>query len=155
MSLLGAFAVSGAVYVVWLLMRTDIGRAVPAEADARLAAAVVLGVPPAWVAWQISGLLRGGSWGQVLAGLTTEGSRPRRVLRFALHPLALPFWGWLALIPFAAGAPEFALPVFVIGGLIGLGGLVSAITWAVAPGRPGVHDLIAGTRLRALAKPSQ
>jgi hypothetical protein len=148
-----AEAVSIALVTVWLLVRSGAGGRDLPDLDAQLAAAALLAVPPAWLAWYASGISSGTSSGQRSAGMRVQGSSVRRSLRLVLHPLAVPLWTWLALLALAAGLPYLAIPLLLATVLVALGGLVSVARWALAPGRPGLHDVLAGTRLVVLEEP--
>ena len=146
----GVWSAAGlALGVVWLFVRSSGGAVDIDVRDAQIATAIVLAMPPAWLAWFARGVLSGRTWGQSRAGLLVEGTGPRRALRFAVHPLAAPIWTWLTLVLLAAGQLLPAIATTIVLGAVLLGGLVSLLGWVFRPGTRAVHDRIAGTRVVA------
>jgi hypothetical protein len=139
----------------WLLARTDAGRLEVRDADARFAASLLMAVPPAWLAWLAPGLARGATSGQRRAGLGVRGTLIARINRFALHPLALPLWIWVALVVFALGSPKFGVAVAFVAALVLLLAVASLVMWAASPGWRALHDRIGRTRLVSVARDSR
>lgn len=152
-ALLALLAIVAVAVAGWLLARTAWGRLDAGAADAWAAAALLAACVPAWGAWQLARLRRAGAtFGEARAGLAVEASSARRrLLRFALHPLSVPVWGWLALTLLVSGlgGPALALAALcaIAGALAGLGGLAALALAAARPGARAPHDLPAGTRL--------
>jgi hypothetical protein len=146
-TLLVALCVAGVAATGWLLARTEAGRLDVREADARIAAALVLATPPAWLAWFAPAAVRGVTPGQRRAALEVDGTGLARALRLALHPLALPLWGWLALALLAAGLPLVSIVPALAAAFVLLLGAGSAVLWAASPGSRALHDRLARTRL--------
>lgn len=141
---LGASAVTA---IAWIVLRSSGGAVDLAEADAQIAAALVLAALPAWFAWYSKGVVEGRTRGQAHAGLAVEGSPWRRLVRFATHPLAIPGWVWLGLVALAAGLPWVGVAIVVVTVALGLGALGTLLTWLLVPGARAIHDQLAGTRL--------
>ena len=137
------------VALAYLLAQTSWGRFDVGVGDAFVATAIVGSSAPAWTAWQLAELyLRGATLGQRRLGLAVEGAAPWRPLaRFAVHPLALPAWGWLALTALLAELPWLPLLPALATALVALAGLVSLATLLVRPAAPPLHDRAARTRL--------
>jgi uncharacterized RDD family membrane protein YckC len=152
-TLLVALVITTTVAVGWLLARTETGRLEVRDADARLAAALVLAVPPTWLAWLVPGVARGATPGQRRAHLEVRGSLVARVNRLALHPLALLLWGWLALTAFAFGTPRLGVAVAFLAAFVLALGLGSFVLWMISPTSRALHDRLARTRLVRTAPP--
>lgn len=145
--LAGWLAVSAAAAMGWIVARSSGGAVDLAEADAQIAAALVLAALPAWFAWYGNGVIEGRTRGQVRTGLHVEGSTRRRLVRFAAHPLAIPVWVWLGLVALAAGLPWVGVAILVVTVALGLGALGTLLGWLLLPGTLAIHDRLAGTRL--------
>lgn len=142
-SLLAALAAGG-----WLLLRTSWGRDDIPAGDATFAAALLLAATPAWLAWTALRLAqRGATPGQDRQRLRVTGTPRRRLLRLALHPLAVPGWLWLAILAAVATVDPVALAFAATGAVVFLGGLIGAGRAVLRPQAPALHDLIARTRL--------
>ncbi len=142
-SLLAAFAAGG-----WLLLRTSWGRDDVPTGDATFASALLLAATPAWFAWTALRLTRQGATpGQARQRLRVTGAPRRRLLRLAIHPLAVPGWLWLAILAAVATFDVVALAFAAAGAAVLLGGIVTAGRAVLRPQTPGLHDLIARTRL--------
>jgi hypothetical protein len=152
-TLLVAAVIISTVAVGWLLARTDLGLLEVRDSDARLGAALVLAVPPAWLAWLLPGVLRGATPGQRRAGLEVEGSVVRRVNRLAFHPLALPLWVWLALTALAFGTPRLGVAVAFVAALVLAMAFGSFVLWVISPTSRALHDRLARTRLVPAVRP--
>ena len=136
----------------WLLLRSDLGGTDVGDGDAVAAASLVGATLPAWAAWLSLRVRRDGSTpGQRRAGLLVARGAAMtpwlRQLRLAIHPLALPLWGWLALTALLSGLPWLWLPPLVAGVAVALAGLVSFALLLARPDLRAVHDLIARTEL--------
>ncbi len=142
-SLLAALVAGG-----WLLVRTGWGRDDVPSGDATFASALLLAATPAWLAWTALRLAqRGATPGQARCGLRVVGTPRRRLLRLALHPLAVPGWLWLAVLAAVATFEVLAIVFAIAVGIVLLGGLVTAGRAILRPRARGLHDLIARTRL--------
>ena len=138
-----------------LLLRTDLGRTDVGDGDAVAAVSLVTAAAPAWAAWMAARVRRDGvTPGQRRAGLRVSrrgGERPagawRRQLRLAVHPLALPLWGWLTLTALLSGVPRLWLPPAFIATAVAFAGLLSFVLLLAEPQRRALHDRIARTRL--------
>ena len=146
-TLLLAVVIAGTAAGGWLLARTDTGRLEVRDADARFAAALVLAVPPGWLAWFLPGIARGATPGQRRAHLEVRGSIVARLNRVALHPLALPVWGWLALTLVAFGTPRLGVAVAFVAAFVVTLGVASCLLWVISPSSRALHDRLARTRL--------
>ncbi|MSQ41839.1 MAG: hypothetical protein EXR65_02230 [Dehalococcoidia bacterium] len=139
------------VAAVWLLWRTDAGRLDARTGDAVAAAAAIGATIPTWAAWLALRTVRDRATpGQRLAGLVVvERRRGHRaaLLRLAVHPLAMPFWGWLALTALQSGVPWLWLPPALLAAAVAAGGAISLAGLLAAPRRPAIHDLLARTTL--------
>lgn len=136
------------VAMLWLLVRTAWGRNDIPTPDATAAAALLLAATPAWLAWTALRLVqRGATPGQARAGLRVTGRPSQRLLRFALHPLAVPGWLWLAILAAVATFNLVALACATVGVALLLGGLATAALTVLRPTARGLHDRAAGTRL--------
>ncbi len=136
------------VAMLWLLVRTAWGRDDVPTPDATAAAALLLAATPAWLAWTALRLVqRGATPGQARAGLRVTGRPRQRLLRFALHPLAVPGWLWLALLAGVATFNLVALACATVGLALLLGGLATAALAVLRPTARGFHDRATGTRL--------
>lgn len=141
--------------VAWLLPRTDRGREDVANGDALIAAALIGAALPAWAAWMVLSVRRHAATpGQRrvrLRVVPVEGARAyTRYVRLAVHPLALPLWGWLTLSAFLSGLSWLPLLPIVGGGVVALAGAVSLLMLLVRPALRSVHDRIARTELAPL-----
>jgi len=145
--------------VAWLLARSEAGGVDVADGDAALAAAVLLAVLPAWVAWGALGRVRErGTPGQRAAGLEvvreSEGSRGvggglRAGCAAVVHPLAVPAWLWLAAVVALAGYEVAALVPLALAGVAVLFGVLSFVLLLARPSMPSLHDQLAGVRIVA------
>ena len=147
-----ALAAGLLVAAAWLLLRTDFGRTDVGEGDGVAAASLVGATMPAWAAWLALRVRRDGATvGQRRAGLTVVPRSQARgwppQLRFAIHPLALPLWGWLALTALLSGVPWLWLLPVLMSAVIALAGVVSFALLLLWPQRRAIHDLVAGTTL--------
>ncbi len=131
----------------WLFVRSSYGAVDVEVRDAQAAAAVVLAMPPTWLAWYSRGLLQGRTWGQTRGGVRVEGTARQQILRFVMQPLALPLWSWVTVIFLASGLPLVAAGVVILMGAITFGALVSSLEWLFVADSRAVHDRVAGTRL--------
>lgn len=132
----------------WLLVRTAWGRDDVPSGDATFASALLLAATPAWLAWTALHLAqRSATPGQARSRLRVVGSPRRRLLRLAIHPLAVPGWLWLAILAAVATFNILAIAVAAFAGAIFLGGLITAGRALFRPRACGLHDLIARTRL--------
>ena len=141
-----------AVAFGFLFWRTSWGAVDASAGDTAIAAALLLSVVPAWLAWMLVSLLEdGGTPGQRRRGLIVRpGVRAwpgAPLLRFALHPLSAPGWLWLAAIMFLVAAPSVGWLLIVAAAIVTLGGLGSAVL--IALGRRALHDLLARTTVEA------
>lgn len=142
-SILAASAAGG-----WLFLRTAWGRDDVPSGDATFASALVLAATPAWLAWTALRLAqRGATPGQARCGLRVAGRPRRRLLRLAVHPLAIPGWLWLAILAAVATFEALAAVFAVAAAAVLLGGAVTAGGALVRPQARGLHDLLARTRL--------
>ena len=146
-TLLLPLVIAMALATVWLLARTEAGLLAVRDVDARRAAALVLAVPPAWLAWLLPGVARGATVGQRHADLQVRGNWLARVNRLAFHPLALPLWGWLALVLAAANLPRLAVAVALVAAFTLALALGSTVLWAASPASRALHDRVGRTRL--------
>ena len=137
----------------WLLARTEAGRLEVRDADARLAAALVLAGPPAWLGWLLPGIGGGATAGQRRAQLYVRGSLVARVNRLALHPLTLPLWSWLALTLIASGTPRLGFAALLVGGFVLALALGSSVLWLISPSSRALHDRLARTHLVRTTRP--
>jgi hypothetical protein len=143
-----ASAAAGLLAGGWLLLRTGWGRDDVPSGDATFAGALLLAATPAWLAWSAARLvLRGATPGQARARLLVTGSRGRRLLRLACHPVSVPGWSWLAILAAVATFDVLAVTFAVVGVTVLAGGLGTAVTALARPQGRGLHDVIAGTRL--------
>ncbi len=132
----------------WLLLRTAWGRDDVPSGDAAFAWVLLLAATPAWLAWTALRLAQQGATpGQARGHLRVMGSTRRRLLRLALHPLAVPGWLWLAILAAIATFYALAIAAAAFAGAVFLGGLVTAGRALFRPRARGIHDLIARTRL--------
>lgn len=132
----------------WLLLRTAWGRDDVPSGDATFASVLLLAATPAWLAWTALRLAqRSATPGQARGRLRVVGSPRRRLLRLAIHPLAVPGWLWLAVLAAVATFNALAIAVAALAGAIFLGGLITAGRALFRPRARGIHDLIARTRL--------
>jgi len=142
-SLLTALAAGG-----WLLLRTAWGRDDVPSGDATFASALLLAATPAWLAWTALRLVRHGATpGQGRQRLRVTGAPRRRLLRLTVHPLAVPGWLWLSILAAVATCNVVAIACAAVGTAVFLGGLITAGRALLRPQAPGLHDLIARTRL--------
>lgn len=147
-----ALAFGVVLSVAWLLPRTDRGREDVASGDAMIAAALIAATLPAWAAWTVLSVRRHAATpGQRRVRLRVapvEGARAyTRYVRLAVHPLALPLWGWLTLSALLSGLSWLPLLPIVGGGVVALAGVVSLLMLLVRPTLRSVHDRIARTEL--------
>jgi len=138
--------------MAYLLIRTNWGRYDTSDIDSALAGALLVAVPPTVAAWLLLSVAEHRATpGQRRAGLVIarreDGWRGARLLRMALHPLSLPFWVWLVAMLSLLAVPVLPWLVVVWGALVGLGGLSSAVLFALRPGTPAIHDRVARTRV--------
>lgn len=138
--------------VTYLLIRTNWGRYDASDIDSALAGALLVAVPPTVAAWLLLSVAEHRATpGQRRAGLVIarreDGWRGARLLRMALHPLSLPFLVWLVAMLSLLAVPVLPWLVVIWGALVGLGGLSSAVLFALRPGTPAIHDWVAGTRV--------
>lgn len=150
--ILGGLASAAAALLasVWLLLRTAGGRDDVPAGDATFAAALLLAATPAWLAWTgIRLIRRGATPGQAHAGIRVTGTRGRRLVRLACHPVGVPGWCWLAILVAVATFEAVAVAFAAAGAAVLVGGLVTAATAIAWPERRGLHDVVAGTRLVA------
>lgn len=132
----------------WLLLRTAWGRDDIRAGDAAFASALLLAATPAWLAWTaLSVARRRATPGQVRLRLRVAGGPRRRILRLAIHPLAVPGWLWLAALAAIATFDALAIALAGVAGAVALGGLITAGGALFRPRARGLHDLIARTRL--------
>lgn len=142
-SSLAALAAGG-----WLLVRTAWGRDDVPSGDATFASAFLLAATPAWLAWTALRVAqRGATPGQARAGLRVTGRTRRRLLRLAVHPLAVPGWLWLAILAAIATSEPIAILCAVAGAAVLIGGLVTGALAVFQPQVRGLHDVVARTRL--------
>jgi hypothetical protein len=150
-----AVAAAALLATLWLLARTDRGRHDPASADVLITTALILAAPPAWAAWQLLRIRRGGSTaGQLRLSLAVESdgqgarsARPGALLRLAYHPLSITAWLWLVAVALLLGSTLIALALLGAAGVCAAGGGVSAALVLRDPGARALHDRLAGTRL--------
>ncbi len=152
---LALLAAAVAVAMLWLLLRTDLGRDDAGAGDAVVAASLVAATIPAWTAWLVARLWRDGATpGQRRRGLTlaaSDGPRWRSLARLAAHPLSLPFWLWLTVTAALAEIPWLWLVPTIAATTVTLVSLASLALLLAQPQRRAVHDLLARTRLTARA----
>jgi len=151
-ALLAGGAVALLVGVLYLLVRTSWGTYDAGDFDSALATALLLAVPPTWMAWMLTSITeRGATPGQRRAGLVVAnregGRRWARLLRMALHPLSVPFWLWSGAMFLLLGTPLLAILVLLWAGVVMIGGLISMVMFAIRPRTPAIHDLLARTRV--------
>lgn len=143
--------VAGIVALGWLLVTTGGGAREATGVANSIAFAIVMGAPPAWLAYLLSSawpdIARGATPGQVRREIAVEGSPARRLMRLALHPLATVGWWWLAVASWLATIPGLPLVLVSAGLLTAASGLLSVFLLAFRPQSPLLHDRIAGTRM--------
>ena len=156
-TVLPPFVGAAIVTTGWLLLRTDLGRTDVGEGDAVAAVSLVAAAAPAWSLWLAARVRRDGATaGQRLAGLRVSRRADggpngawRRQLRLAVHPLALPLWGWLTLTALLSGVPRLWLPPAFIAAAVAFAGLLSFVLLLAEPQRRALHDRVARTQLVA------
>ncbi len=152
-ALIGGTALALLIASAYLLVRTGWGATDVGDADSAIAAALLLTIPPTWIAWQlISVSERAATPGQRRAHLRVEvredGWPGARQLRTALHPLTIPIWLWLAaLVGPLLAVPIIPLVILVWILLVAVAALSSLVLFAVRPGAPAVHDWVARTKV--------
>ena len=149
-----AVAAGTAVAVAWLMSRTDLGRTDASSGDAVAAASLIGAALPAWAAWTALRVKReGATAGQRMAGLAVSTDARMGswlpVLRLAVHPLALPLWGWFAITALLSGLPWVWAPPAIAGLAVAVAGLASFALLLVRPGARAIHDRVARTALTA------
>jgi hypothetical protein len=149
-----AVAAGTAVAVGWLMSRTDLGRTDAGSGDAVAAASLIGAALPAWAAWTALRVKReGATTGQRMAGLAVSTDARTGswlpVLRLAIHPLALPVWGWFAITALLSSLPWFWAPPVIAGLAVAVAGLASFALLLVRPGARAIHDRVARTALTA------
>ena len=149
-----AVAAGTAVAAGWLMLRTGLGCTDPNSGEAVSAASLIGAALPAWAAWTALRVKREGATpGQRVAGLAVCADGRMRswlpVLRLAIHPLALPLWGWFAITALLSGLPWVWAPPAIAGGAVAVAGLASFALLLVRPRARPIHDRVARTALTA------
>ncbi len=144
--LLGTVAVAAALAALVLLAlagaaSVDPGRGVTALVFAVAAA----GVPAATGGMAFDLATSGATAGQRRAGIHLEGSRARRLAWFALSPVALPAWAWLAALAALATASTPALLLAAATLIVAVAAAASGVL--VLLGGTPIHERLTGTRL--------
>jgi hypothetical protein len=124
------------VAFAWLLVRSDGGALDVTSGDAIFAAAVVAAALPAWTVMQ---------WHDVAAARrgTRARTRWRRALWFALHPVSIPAWSWLATLLAIVTMTLAAYVALAISVVVLLLGIASLCTLLAAPHAHALHTRLA------------
>ena len=140
------------VAIAFLLWRTSWGAVDASLVDSSIAAALILSPAPTWIAWLLSSVIEDAATpGQrrrdIAVGFQAAPWPGARLLRFAVHPLSVPGWLWLAAIAYLLDLPPLTAILSFVTVAVALTAVGSAIL--LAAGRRPLHDLLLRTEVEA------